>query len=488
MELEIYQVAILLTTLFSGSDARPAASRQTSMNGLQSTENQLQEYRQEALIKRPLVENVLKSSTERKAVLQRLERGEKLRKELFFPSKKGRIIQKRETITQKKLDYLAKFSQRKVTSKFNAVRSRKVLRRLRRYAAQGSKWSSREITWNIVDWSVQLSNNDVNNTLTKALRIWAEVSPLVFRWVDPPTVADIAFKFVTGNHGDVKAFDGPGNAVAHAFYPDNGGDIHFDDDENWTIDFLLPTAVHEIGHSLGLRHSNVPGSVMTSFTTNLNSKVVLSDDDVNGIRSIYGYCRPTVTAIEYWMGDGRTYIFNGGSFWRLNDAKDESERGYPKTVNPSWGNVPDDIDEVFLWGHNWNTYFFKGHMYYKYNDDQKVVETNYPRNISQGWPGLPADGIDAGFTWSKDRSYFFKGDQVYLYDNINDQVAFGYPRPISEVWPGLPNNIDSVFLWYYDGVSYFFKGHYYYWWDDVTHVAKGPFFIGKTEWKNVCKV
>jgi len=37
MELEIYQVAILLTTLFSGSDTRPAASRQTSVIRLQST-------------------------------------------------------------------------------------------------------------------------------------------------------------------------------------------------------------------------------------------------------------------------------------------------------------------------------------------------------------------------------------------------------------------------------------------------------------------
>lgn len=186
----------------------------------------------------------------------------------------------------------------------------------------------------------------------------------------------------------------------------------------------------------------------------------------------------------------RTYVFDGASFWRLNDAKDESDRGYPKALSSSstWGNVPDDIDEIFLWGHNWNVYFFKGNQYYKFDDKAGQVAANYPRRISQGWPGLPADGIDAGFTWSDLQSYFFKDDKVYLYDNVNDRVAPGYPKLISEVWPGIPNNIDSAFRWYYDGVTYFFKDQYYYYWDDTNDIQKGPYFIGDTAWKNICRV
>ena len=233
-------------------------------------------------------------------------------------------------------------------------------------------------------------------------------------------------------------------------------------------------------HSIAYLHNCVLG-IHTYF---VKSKKVF--------RSFFkGYCKPRVNAIESWMGNGRSYMFRGDSFWRLNDNDAEADRGFPKTISSTWINVPDDIDEVFLWGHNWNTYFFKGSKYYRYNDNLDKVENQYyPKNISDGWRGLPADGIDAGFTWSNYESYFFKGDKVYLYDNINDEVAPGYAngKLISDVWPGLPNNIDSAFRWYWDGVSYFFKDDSYYYWDDAADTANGPFLIGDTAWKNICDV
>ena len=52
-----------------------------------------------------------------------------------------------------------------------------------------------------------------------------------------------------------------GKVVAHAFFPKDGK-IHFDEEETWNVNSkegtdLLMTATHEIGHALGLGHSEV---------------------------------------------------------------------------------------------------------------------------------------------------------------------------------------------------------------------------------------
>ncbi|NOZ38725.1 MAG: matrixin family metalloprotease [Planctomycetes bacterium] len=92
-----------------------------------------------------------------------------------------------------------------------------------------------------------------------------------------------------------EALAGPGNGGTI------GGDIHFDtaelwsDDENDTlsdqdIDFFT-VALHELGHSLGLGHSSVAGSVMVANYT--GGRRTLGPDDIAGIQAIYGVPEPS---------------------------------------------------------------------------------------------------------------------------------------------------------------------------------------------------
>ena len=105
--------------------------------------------------------------------------------------------------------------------------------------------------------------------------------------------AHIDIRFESKEHGDGDPFDGPGGTLAHAFFPQFGGDAHFDDQEYWTIDEykgtnLLQTAAHEFGHSLGLSHSDVRSALMAPFYKGWNPNLKLDKDDIAAIQALYG--------------------------------------------------------------------------------------------------------------------------------------------------------------------------------------------------------
>ncbi|WKY01024.1 hypothetical protein Q1695_015208 [Nippostrongylus brasiliensis] len=84
---------------------------------------------------------------------------------------------------------------------------------------------------------------------------------------------------------------GADGIVAHAFYPRDGR-LHFDADEDWSLNSvhgvnLFQTAVHEIGHLLGLEHSVDPRAVMFSARRPYDPDFSLGDDDVRAIRVLF---------------------------------------------------------------------------------------------------------------------------------------------------------------------------------------------------------
>lgn len=137
-----------------------------------------------------------------------------------------------------------------------------------------------------------ITADEQQTAIRSALQSWSKVCALKFREVSGST--DLRFAWATGSHGDGEPFDGIGNVLAHAFYPDDcggthKGKCHFDDAETWRVNgssFDLETvALHEIGHLIGLKHSTNPDAVMYASYQGLRR--VLTQDDIDGATRLY---------------------------------------------------------------------------------------------------------------------------------------------------------------------------------------------------------
>ncbi|XP_054709700.1 matrix metalloproteinase-16-like [Uloborus diversus] len=366
-------------------------------------------------------------------------------------------------------------------------------RRRKRYALQGSKWRVNHLTYRIHNYPTNLKDRQkIDKEISRAFKLWSDVTDLSFEERKRGRV-NIEIRWEKREHGDGDPFDGPGRTLAHAFFPQFGGDAHFDDEEKWTIDErtgsnLFQVAAHEFGHSLGLSHSDEKRALMSPYYTGYRPALELTEDDTKGIQALYGtgdqlatpeeeveepsgpppdtsdapdLCQDasidTVTRTQN-MG---TFVFKGDFYWRI--LADGIADGYPRRISDDWDGLEGNLDASLTWS-NGKTYFFKGGRYWRFTN--KTKDNGYPKLLSKGFEGIPSM-MDAAFVWSGNgKTYFFKGKYYWRYDSNNDPpVSDKYPRPISH-WNGLPDNINAAFQWE-NSKTYFFKGDKYYKFDDI---------------------
>jgi hypothetical protein len=158
-----------------------------------------------------------------------------------------------------------------------------------------SQWDKLELTYFFINGTGKLPGNEEHDLVRQAFALWAQSTPLTFTEISDGSQADIAIGWAPGEHGDGDPFDGPGDVLAHASFPNPYDDrqvfLHFDDDERWVnsdsrnVD-LLTVAAHEIGHTLGLGHSNDPNALM--FPSYSGPHRFLGNDDLTGAQSLYG--------------------------------------------------------------------------------------------------------------------------------------------------------------------------------------------------------
>ncbi|XP_075885262.1 matrix metalloproteinase-17-like [Nelusetta ayraudi] len=377
-----------------------------------------------------------------------------------------------------------------------------------------NKWNKRHLSWRVRTFprdSALLGRDTVRALMFYALKVWSDMAPLNFHEV-AGSDADIQIDFTKDDHDDGYPFDGPGGAVAHAFFPGErftAGDTHFDDDEAWTFRSpdthgmdLFAVAVHEFGHAIGLVHTSALESIMRPYYQGPVGdplKYQLPYQDKVRVWQLYGVrdsvshtsgpeaplqtaeppvlldlplnrstlllapdapdrCSSPFDAVAQIRGEA--FFFRGRFFWRLTREKHLVSLG-PAQIHRFWRGLPptlDGVDAVYERPGDHKIVFFKGQKYWLFKDN--IVEEGYPRPISDF--GLPADGpVDAAFVWlHNDKTYFFRDGRYWRYDDRLRRMDPGYPKD-SSLWKGLPPHMDDAMRWS-DGSSYFFKGRDYW--------------------------
>uniref|UniRef100_A0A3P8U3B4 Matrix metallopeptidase 15 n=1 Tax=Amphiprion percula TaxID=161767 RepID=A0A3P8U3B4_AMPPE len=371
--------------------------------------------------------------------------------------------------------------------------------RKKRYALTGQQWDKDHITYRFRTY----------DAIRKAFDVWKRATPLTFEELPAENsingsqaeLADILLLFASGFHGDMSLFDGEGGSLAHAYYPGPGigGDTHFDADEPWTLDNENPegidlflVAVHELGHALGLEHSDNPSATMAPFYQWTHTKnFTLHEDDIKGIQYIYGekYTKdvpappppprppaaprppklpgsqpPNICDGDFdtvTMLRGEMFVFKGRWFWRVR--RNRVLDNYPMPISVFWIGLPSDIDAAYE-RHDGKFVFFKDDRYWVFREAD--VLPGYPQPLYQYGQGVPAHKIDTAIWWEPNGyTYFFSGDRYWRYNEETRTTDRDFPKPISR-WGKIPDSPKGAFLSDDGAYTYFYKGTNYWRFDN----------------------
>lgn len=342
---------------------------------------------------------------------------------------------------------------------------------------QGTRWNKNLISYNIGRYTSDLPRNTVDSLIDSAFNAWARVSSLKFVR-SPNQNADIMVEFVTYSHGDSYPFDGPRGTLAHAFGPGPGigGDTHFDDNEQWTAGpngfNLMVVAAHEIGHALGLKHSQNPDALMYPNYRSARQANLLSAEDITNINALYSSVRFPVF-LNPWLFPGlmkdkcasdltfdavstvgdATFFFKDRYLWIKHNAQSDIKEGPISNFMPK---IETSIDAAFYVPRRNTAYLIHEAMFWTVKGS---TVRGKPRPLSHfGFPVWVQDVDAAVHIVKTGRTLFFMHDIYWSYNENRRVMDFDYPKYIYEDFPGLNTTETINAAFHKEGFIYFFIG------------------------------
>lgn len=148
------------------------------------------------------------------------------------------------------------------------------------------------ITYLVEDRAGPLDHAQLHAAIARACDTWNATGVVKFVAAEPDAEADVTLGWRRGHHGACQPF-GMDSSIAHSGPVQSGTFVHFDAGRAWTEDAsdddslysLYGTALHELGHILGLGHSSAADAIMR---TGVVRSVPLAASDLFGLQSIYG--------------------------------------------------------------------------------------------------------------------------------------------------------------------------------------------------------